>query len=152
MFIAGLFSGVIIIGAFFAFVFPRLIFSVSESKFDFSQTAETLIESAGNNSWSILHQYDLQETMTKKGYEVKPVKVFSICKPDISYRILKDDNNRHVSAMMPCRVTIYEKADGKTYISRMNVGLFAKLLGGKASAVMVDAYRGSEDVLKTIEK
>lgn len=152
MFFIGLFSGFVIIGLFLTFVFPKMLFSVSESKYDFNQTAEILTESVKENKWSMPHQYDLQETMAKNGFEVKPVKIFSICKPNIAVRILGNDNDRHISAMMPCRISIYEKADGKTYISRMNAGLFAKLLGGKSSAVMGDAGEGSESILKAIVK
>lgn len=152
MFFIGLFSGFIIIGLFLTFVFPKMLFSVNESKYDFNQTAEILTQAVQENNWKMPHQYDLQQIMANNGFEVKPVKVFSICKPDIAMRILGNDNDKHISALMPCRVAIYEKADGKTYISRMNAGLFAKLLGGKAGAVMGDAGEGSETIMKAVVK
>ncbi|MDP2336170.1 MAG: DUF302 domain-containing protein [Bacteroidota bacterium] len=129
-----------------------MLFSVNESKYDFDQTAEILSESVKTNDWRMPHQYDLQQIMANNGFEVKPVKVFSICKPDIAVQILKTDNDRHIASMMPCRVAIYEKSDGKTYISRINAGMFAKLLVGKASMVMADAGVGSETILKSVIK
>jgi uncharacterized protein (DUF302 family) len=152
MFLAGLFSGIVIIGLFLTFVFPKLMFTVSESKYDFDQTAEVLTELVKEHNWRMPYQYDLQQIMANNGFTVKPVKVFSICKPDIAVRILENDKDRHISAMMPCRVAIYKNTNGKTYITRMNVGLFAKLMGGKASAVMDDAGNGSEDILKSLVK
>lgn len=152
MFLAGLFSGFVILGLFLTYVFPRLMFTVSESKYDFNRTVDELTESTKINNWKMPNQYDLQQIMANNGFEVKPVKVFSICKPDIAVRILNNDKDRHISAMMPCRVAIYEKSDGKTYISRINPGLFARLLGGKAGAVMGDAGEGSEKVLKAVIK
>jgi len=152
MFLAGLFSGILIIGLFLTFVFPRMLFTVSESKFNFEQTAEVLTESVSTNKWNMPHQYDLQQIMAKNGFEVKPVKVFSICKPDIAVRILRNDDDVHVAAMMPCRIAIFEKADGKTYISLMNAGLIAKLMSGRANAVITDAADGSENILKGIIK
>ena len=152
VFFAGLLSGIIISGLLLFFAFPKLVFTVSESKYNFDQTAEILTESVKENNWNLSHQYDLQQTMAKHGHEVKPVKVFSICKPDIAIRVLDTDNDRHISSMMPCRVAIYEKADGKTYIARMNAGLFAILLGGQATAVMGDAGTGSEHILKSVIK
>lgn len=152
MFLAGLFSGFVILGLFLTFVFPRLMFSINESKYDFEKTVEMLGESVKEQSWRMPGQYDLQQIMATNGFQVKPVKVFSICKPDIAVRILDKDNDRHVSAMMPCRVAVFEKADGKTYISRINAGLFARLLSGNAGAVMGDAGEGSEKVLQTIIK
>lgn len=152
MFIFGLLSGIIISGLVVYFSFSKLMFTVSESKYNFDQTTEILTESVKENNWNLSHQYDLQQTMAKHGHEVKPVKVFSICKPDIAIRVLGSDNDRHISSMMPCRVAIYEKANGKTYIARMNAGLFAILLGGQATAVMGDAGTGSENILKSVIK
>lgn len=152
MFLTGLISGIVISGLLIFFLFPKLMFTVSESKYDFDKTAEILTASVTENNWSMPHQYDLQQTMAKHGFEVKPVKVFSICKPDIAVRVLGKDADRHISSMMPCRVAIYQKADGKTYIARMNAGLFSMLLGGNAQAVMGDAGSGSEKILEAVVK
>ena len=152
MFIAGFFSGILILGLFLTFIFPRMMISVSESKYDFEKTLEILTESVKEQNWRMPGQYDLQQIMDNNGFQVKPVKVFSICKPDIAVRILDKDRDRHIAAMMPCRIAIYQKSDGITYISRMNPGLFARLLGGNAGAVMGEAGEGSEKVLKAIIK
>lgn len=152
VFLTGLVSGIIISGLVVFFVFPKLMFSVSESKYDFEQTTEILTGAVKENSWNLSHQYDLQQTLAKHGFEVKPVKVFSICKPDIAIQVLGSDEDRHISSIMPCRVAIYEKANGKTYIARMNAGLFSILLGGNAKAVMGDAGTGSEHILKSVIK
>lgn len=152
VFLAGLLSGIILFALVLTLVVSKSMFSVNESKYDFATTAEIISESVKTNNWSMPHQYDLQKTMEKHGFDVKPVIVFSICKPDIAVRILDNDNDRHVAAMMPCRIAIYEKSDGKTYVSRMNAGLFSKLLGGKATAIMGDAGNGSEDILMSVIK
>jgi uncharacterized protein (DUF302 family) len=41
--------------------------------------------------------------------------------------------------MMPCRVSIYEKSNGKVYVSWMNTGLMGGLFGGLVAEVMDDA-------------
>lgn len=151
-FLAGLIAGIFTLGLAVLLLAPRMLFTVNESKYDFATTTEMITESVKTNKWSMPHQYDLQMTMEKHGFSVKPVTVFSICKPDIAVRILNNDNDRQVSAMMPCRVAIYEKADGKTYVSRMNAGLMSKLLGKNAKAIMGEAGQGSEDILKSILK
>ena len=152
MFLAGLFSGIVIFGLVILFVFPKLMFIVSESKYDMDKTAELITESVKEHNWSLPHQYDLQQILAGKGFEVKPVKVYSVCKPDIASRVLSESATQHISAIMPCRISIYENANGKTYISRMNAGLIARLLGGKAASVMVEAGQGSEDILKAVVK
>lgn len=152
MFLAGIFSGLILIGLFMSIVLPRMLFTVSESKYGFDQTVELITEAAQANKWNMPHQYDLQQTMAKNGFEVDSVKVFSVCKPDIAVRILGSDSDRHLSVLMPCRISVYQKKDGKIYISRMNAGLFARLIGGKASGAMHDAGEGVEQILKSILK
>lgn len=50
MFFIGLFSGFIIIGLFLTIVFPKMLFSVNESKYNFDQTAEFLTERSRNKT------------------------------------------------------------------------------------------------------
>ncbi len=150
MFLTGLITGVILTVLIALFLAPKMMFTVSESKYDFDKTTEMIIESTKENQWAMPHHYDLQATMDKHGFSVKPVKVFSICKPDIAVRILDSDPDKHVSAMMPCRVAIYEKSDGKTYVARMNAGLLSKLLGGNVKAVMGEAGNDSEKILNPL--
>ncbi len=51
---------------------------------------------------------------------------------------------------MPCRVAIYEKADGKVYISRMNSGLMASTMGGIIHEVMDEAASQNEEILEAV--
>ena len=150
MFLTGLITGILGTILLAIILVPKILFTVSESKFDFEETASMIEESTKENNWSMPNQYDLQATMAKHGLTVKPVKVYSICKPDIAIRILENDLYRHVSAMMPCRIAIFQKSDGKTYVSRMNAGLLSKLLGGHVKEVMTDAGQDSEKILKPL--
>jgi len=51
---------------------------------------------------------------------------------------------------MPCRVSIYEKADGKTYISRMNSSMIAAGFGGIAEQVMTESANEVEEIIEHI--
>ena len=96
------------------------------------------------------HTHDLKETMTKNGFDVLPVKVIELCNPKYAYRLLSVDELRIFSNMMPCRISVYEKADGKTYVSRMNSALFASQIGGTVQEVMSAAYRDAEEFVAKI--
>lgn len=152
MFIAGIITGILISVAAVFVLAPKIMFIVSESKYDFETTKTLLEESTKAEEWSMPHQYDLQATMQKHGFSVKPVTVYSICKPEIAVNILGDDNKRHVSSMMPCRIAVYEKTNGKTYVARMNAELIAKLLGKELHTIMGEAGTGSEKILQPILK
>lgn len=128
------------------------MFLVSESKYGFSETVDLIESVSKEKGWTVSHIYNLQATMAKNGYQVKPVTVFSLCKPQIAYQILSSDNERPVAAMMPCRVAVYETEDGKTYVSRMNAGMFTSMLAGISRDAMTQASQESEIILKSVIK
>ena len=150
MFIIGLVSGVLLTILAAIIIGPKVLFIESESRYDFEQTAARIASESSENGWAMPHQYDLQMTMKKHGFDVRPVTVFSVCKPALANQILAENHERVVSSMMPCRIAIYQKADGKTYIARMNAGLMSKLLGGKVREVINAAGKGSEKILNPI--
>lgn len=152
MFLTGFITGILLTFLLLLVLAPRIIFTKTESKYNFAQTVDLIEQSIRDNGWSMPHQYDLQATLNKHGFAVKPVRVFSICKPDLAARILGSDDDRHISAMMPCRVAVYENENGKTYIARMNAILLSKLLGNNAEAVMRDAGQESERILEPLLK
>jgi len=151
MFLSGLIVGIGLTVVLLVVVLPKQMFVINESKLGFDETVEAITQSVQKNNWSMPHMYDLQATMKKNGFDVNPVKVFSLCKPEHAYRILSDDNERMVSALMPCRVAVYEKG-GKTYISMLNAGLFSKLLGKKVKDVMGDASAENLQILAPVIK
>ena len=88
--------------------------------------------------------------MKKSGKDVLPVKVIALCNPKYSGKVLERDDERIISSMMPCRVSVYTKSNGKTYISRINSSLFANQLNGIAQQVMSEASADMEDILKEL--
>jgi len=144
MFVAGLLTGVALTLLIIWMVLPSKMFVVKQSKFGFEETVAALEKSATDLNWGIPHKYDLQATLKGKGFDVNPVQVISICKPSHANQILSDDNERHISALMPCRVAVFEKK-GKTYVSMLNSGLFSKFMSKKAKEVMGQA--GAENIV-----
>jgi uncharacterized protein (DUF302 family) len=121
-----------------------------QSRFDFATTIDTLSGVILSGGWKVLTTHDLQETMKKNGKEVLPVKVMEICNPGLAYQILSKDEVRDVSPMLPCRISVYEKADGKTYVSRMNAPAFAGMIGGDAAMTITEAFHNVEGFLKIV--
>ena len=126
------------------------MFFENKSRFGFEETINQLTELVPENEWKIIQILDLQETMRKNGKDVLPVKVVEMCKPDYAYQLLSEDSQRIYSNMMPCRVSVYEKSDGNTYISRMNSAMFAEQIGGVMQGVMSKAFDDVEKMIKKI--
>lgn len=128
------------------------MFLENESKYGFDETVEILKAETEKKTWKVVAIHDLQNTLANNGYDVLPVKVFSVCHPKHSSKILDKDDERLVSSLMPCRVSVYEKSDGKVYISRMNTGVLAKSFGGVIEEVMQASTDEIEEILSPLLK
>lgn len=106
------------------------------SRFDFEKTVETLIASAGEHNWNIPAVHDLQQSLAKSGKSVRPVKVIEICKPAFSGQMLELNDERIMSVMMPCRISVYIKEDGKTYLALVDGAAMADGMPNNISSVM----------------
>ena len=96
------------------------------SPWDFEKTVELLTKAAADKNWNIPATHDLQQSLAKAGKAVNSVKVLEVCKPEYSGKMLEKNDERIVSVMMPCRISIYLKEDGKTYVALINgAGLVA---------------------------
>lgn len=125
-------------------------FLESKSQFGFDETVAKFTAIAEQKTWKISATHDLQQTMKTHGKEVLPVKVFAICHPKHSSKILEKDDERIISSMMPCRVSIYMKSDGKTYISRMNSIAMAQNFDGVIREVMTESALEVEEMIREL--
>jgi uncharacterized protein (DUF302 family) len=148
-FLLGLLVGVLLTVLAIVVIIPKQIFVVKESKLGFEQTVEHLEKLANELNWGVPHKYDLQATLKGKGFDVQHVKVFSLCKPSLANEILSDNNERRVSALLPCRIAVFEKGD-KTYISMTNTTLISMLLSKKSKKVMSLASAENEKIIDSL--
>jgi len=109
------------------------------SPFNVSTTVEKLIAAAAIKEWQNPAVHNLQQSLAKAGKVVRPVQVIEICKPEYSGIMLEKNHEMIVSVMMPCRISVYEKEDGKTYVALLNM---AEMVTG-FSPIAVEAIRGA---------
>ncbi len=150
--LGGIVAGILLTSLFAYKAAPGMMVKETESKYTFEQSVEVFEQTAKDMGWKIPTVHDMQKTMEVNGYEVASMKVFELCHPDHAYEILKLDEERIVSNMMPCRVSIYEKSDGKTYISWMNTSMMGNMMGGAVAEVMGVASADSEKMIQSISK
>jgi len=111
------------------------------SPFDVDSTVQKLVAAAALKEWQNPAIHNLQQSLAKAGKEVRPVQVIEICKPEYSGKMLEKSDERIVSVMMPCRISVYQKEDGKTYVALLNM---ASMTSGM-SATAVEAIKGATD-------
>ena len=137
--IIGFIAGILVTGLM-AFNFAgAFMFNEFESPFGVEETAARVqanIKSLKKNGWVLSGLRDPGRAVASSGRNVLPVLLVEACSTAYSGPLLKDDESRHLSILMPCTITVYKKQDGKTYVSTMNAGLMGKLFGSKVDAVM----------------
>jgi uncharacterized protein (DUF302 family) len=123
-----------------------------ESLFGMNETVEILIMAATDRDWGNPATHDLQQSLAKAGKSVRPVKVVEICKPEFSGAMLEKSDERIVSVMMPCRISVYEKADGKVYVASLNGRMFASTMPESIQTVMVAATEELEEIVRAVAR
>jgi uncharacterized protein (DUF302 family) len=122
------------------------------SPFDFNQTVEKIVAEAERREWKVQFIHDLQHSLAKSGKIVNPVKVIEICKPEYSGQMLELNDERIISVMMPCRISVYDKADGKTHIAFVNTSTMTTGMPVKIAKVMTSIADESLEIVKSLTK
>jgi len=120
------------------------------SPFDVPTTVEKLIEAADKKEWQNPAVHNLQQSLAKSGMEVRPVQIIELCKPEYSGRMLEKSDERIVSIMMPCRISVYEKEDGKTYVALMNTSEMSAGMPASIAEPMQGASDETFEIVKTV--
>lgn len=128
------------------------MFIKSESIHNLNSTVEIIEKSLLESNWKIMHTHNLHQSLKNHGFDVLPVVVMEVCRPDYSVKMLYLDEERLFSSLMPCRISVYETSDGKTWISRMNSGEIAREAGGITEEVMTIAFNEIEKIVAPITK
>jgi uncharacterized protein (DUF302 family) len=129
---------------------PDMMMMEDQSRFDFERTVSGLEDLAKDRGWSVPTVHNLQKSMEKAGHDVQEVKVIALCNPDHAINILQGDEERVVSSMMPCRVAVYVKKDGKTYLSRMNSKLMSRGMNKNVRITMKSAFDEMEEIISKL--
>ena len=116
------------------------------------ETIEKLQQISVEKGWKIPAVHRIDNSVKKAGYHSLPVAVIELCKPSHAANILGSDDDKVVTSMMPCRVSVYETRRGKVIVSRMNTGLISKVFSETVSETMEAASKETEEIFETVIK
>ncbi len=149
LFIIGLVLGLIIMAFMVKVMMPKMMFATYKSKLNFDETISSLEESAKKNGWTIPEIRDLQQDYIEEGLEdMTKVKILYFCNAQGGYNILKDDDYKKMSVMMPMGVSVYETNDGQVRIAAMNIGFMSMMFSGTVKKVLQE---GGGNFRKSVE-
>ena len=121
-----------------------------QSPYGFDETVEKLEANAKELGWKVPKKWkaNFQANFNKVvGVDIGPMKLLKMCEPKVAADLLIKDENKYLSVMMPCTFAVYEKADGKTYIAMMNLGVVAQMIGGDVVTAMEVAMPDMEKMV-----
>jgi uncharacterized protein (DUF302 family) len=82
-----------------------------------SQTAADLQIAAQRHRFGVMHVHNLKETMAKKDVQLgRECLIYEVCQPQQAKKVL--EQNVGVSAMLPCRISLYEE-NGQTVLATL---------------------------------
>lgn len=122
-----------------------MMLTTHESRYDtVDETCLNLKSAIEENGWSCPAIRDMNLTIEKHGATLeRRVKIVELCKATYARDVLTTDPE--VSTLMPCAWGVYEGDDGKVYITGMNMGLMAKLVGGNIAKIMGGPVSAEEE-------
>lgn len=116
-----------------------LLMTEVASPLGFQETVDHIKAKAKEQGWKVPGKWeaDFQANFKKVlGVDVGPVTAIKMCEAQVAADLLAKDENKYLAAMMPCTFAVYQKADGKTYVSMMNLEVVGNFLGGDVATAM----------------
>lgn len=98
-----------------------------ETKKDFISTVDSVVRETEKAGFRVLYVHDVQETLSKKGFTIEPLKIIEICNAKNAYDVLQKD--LRMGLLLPCKINVYQK-EGVTYISGMKPSVMKSIFKG----------------------
>lgn len=136
--IGGFIAGIALMGALAWTMAGSLMFTEQVSPFGLEETVARIqqnIQKAGNG-WALAGLRNPGKAVEQDGGNTLPVLMVEACSTRYSGPILKNDAIRYLSILMPCKISVYKKGDGKVYIGMMNAELVGGLFGAEVAQLM----------------
>jgi len=148
--IGGFIAGIVAVAVLSYIFMGSLMFREIPSPFGVEETVARIQQNIQNtgNGWALSGLRNPAKAVETDGGNTLPVLMIEACSTKYSGPILRDDSVRFLSILMPCKVSVYKKNDGKTYIGMMNAGLMGQMFGPMVGEIM---GRVAEDQAKFIQ-
>lgn len=123
------------------------------SPYGMEETIKTIGEKARQKGWTVSEPRKLDQTIRKHGGpSVLPVTLVELCEPHHAGKLLARDEDRWVAVFMPCTIGVYEKSDGKVYVTNVKADNLGGLMGGTVAEVMGGAVAADQEEILSFLK
>jgi uncharacterized protein (DUF302 family) len=116
---------------------PRAIVAEDSIQADYATVLKTLKEQLSADGWNLVAEINLGERLAKKNVIIPGgLVILEMTSGGNTIGLLKNEETRYVSALMPCSVSVYGTKDGRVVISRMNAKMMAGMLDPRLGDAM----------------
>ncbi|TVR69698.1 MAG: DUF302 domain-containing protein [Marinilabiliales bacterium] len=148
--LAGVAAGIILIILIMVSSGQSMMLKEKQVSHNFEDAVELIETTVRQKGWTIPAVHNMQATLANFGHDVEKMKIFEICHPDIAYQILSQDDERIVSSLLPCRLSVYEKSDGNVYVSWMNMRFVGRLMKGAIPGAFAEASSATDQIVNVL--
>lgn len=126
-----------------------LMFNETLSPFGLDETVARIQRNVQETKgWPLVGLRSPSNSIRSEGAFVPNVVLVETCNTEYSKPILKEDETRILSILMPCKISVYEKSDGKVYIGTMNAGMLGWMFGPTVGKTMMKVAADQKRFLK----
>ncbi len=125
------------------------LYDLRPSRLGFEETVTAIRTTAGKRGWKVGDVQDMQAEMRKSGAkEGRRMKVIPLCPVGAGDRVAKASGGK--APPLPCRATVFEGADGKVNVIRLNLHTLARGMKGDLSKVLAELAADEDGLYKGI--
>lgn len=154
-FIGGLITGAGGLGLAGMKLFQTQMVKEIKSPKNFEETCEAIekvIPEFASEGWGFpFDKWNFHKVFEDRNIDVPNIKkltVYFVCNAKLAAKVI--NTNNAMAGIMPCSWAVMEKADGKAYIAKMNIGLMAKVFTGTIKETMEEVESYEEKMFEKI--
>ncbi len=145
----GFVFGVYFTGIAIELAAPHALFKEIRSPYNVDKTVQIIVNRIKKQpNWHVVEVINQEKEIIKHGGpDVGSVKIIKLCNAKLAGDMLMSDDRKFFAVDMPASIAVYEKSDGKTYISVANSAVMSKLFRGKIRSIIEDVIRDAEQIM-----
>jgi uncharacterized protein (DUF302 family) len=148
--ILGFLAGITFSGITMSISSGEMMVKEYRSPYDFDKTVSLIAERINTKEgWHVTEVIDQnQESIEHGGTPIGHYKIIKYCSGRYSSKMLQTDDRKKIGSMLPKTFAVYEKSDGRVFVSTMNGAVMGKIFGGETEKIIEQVSLEVEDMMR----
>ena len=145
----GFVLGVVFAGVAINIAAPQMLIKEVHSPYDFAKTVRVIRERIeASEHWHVVTVYDENAECVEHGGEpIGRMSIIKYCSGHYASKMLQADERKHLGAMMPKGIAVYENSRGEVLIAMSNGAVMGELFGGQVGRIIEEVSREVEQIM-----